>query len=250
MKAILYIAHGTRSKIGVQEVKSFIQKVKERLHVPIQELSFLELSEPSIEDGFQHCVERGATEITIVPLFLLAAGHIKKDIPEILYSIKKNYPDTEIIVKDPFGVEEEILNAIAEVVSETVGEVKKDDSVLIVGRGSSDPTVHEAFSQISEGVKNRLGIDNISVGYLAATEPKFDQALETISEVAGNRIIVIPYLLFSGILLSAINQKVSKRQKQGQLIVQTGPLGEHSAIENIVFQRAIDEGGAYVSIDD
>lgn len=101
MKAILYIGHGTRSKKGAEEAKTFIERVMNRVNIPIQELSFLELTDPLIEEGFQRCVERGATDITVVPLFLLAAGHIKQDIPDALSSLKLKYPDIQVSVKDP-----------------------------------------------------------------------------------------------------------------------------------------------------
>src|SRR3954471_14075512 len=116
MKAILYIGHGTRSKKGADEARAFIARVSERVDVAIQEISFLELTEPSIEEGFARCVEQGATEVTVVPLFLLAAGHIKQDIPNVLAELHLTYPDVSIEVKDPFGVQGTILNAVAELV--------------------------------------------------------------------------------------------------------------------------------------
>jgi sirohydrochlorin ferrochelatase len=250
MKAILYIGHGTRSKMGVQEAISFVQRVKHRVDVPIQEVSFLELTEPSIEQGFQQCVERGATEITVVPLFLLAAGHIKKDIPEALSLLKKSYPEISIMISDPFGVQERIFDAIAELVRQTIDNIKSNDSVLIVGRGSSDPGLHATFAEIASGVGGRLGIENISVCYLAATEPSLEEGLETISHHAESRVIVIPYLLFSGLLLTEIKKSVKKRQKNGQDIVQTGPLTEHRVIEDIVIQRATEEGTVHAVIND
>src|SRR3954463_5162804 len=127
MKAVLYIGHGTRSKKGADEARAFIARVSERVDAPIQEISFLELTEPSIEEGFRRCVERGAAEVTVVPLFLLAAGHIKQDIPNVLEAISEQYPDVLIDVKDPFGVQGQILDAVAELVRETVETVGLED---------------------------------------------------------------------------------------------------------------------------
>jgi sirohydrochlorin ferrochelatase len=250
MKAILYIGHGTRSKIGVDEPTSFIESVIARIDVPIQEVSFLELTEPSIEQGFQRCVDRGATDIAIVPLFLLAAGHIKQDIPEILSVLKKQHPHIKIDVKDPFGVQGGILDAIAELVRETAGEVTRDDSLLIVGRGSSDPSIHTAFEAIAKGVGNRLGVEQVSVCYLAAAQPRLQEGLELVTQQAANRVIVIPYLLFPGLLLTEINHAVHRRQRSGQSIIQTGPLARHRVIADVVLQRAVGEEGSNASFND
>ncbi|MFL6556918.1 MAG: sirohydrochlorin chelatase, partial [Bacillus sp. (in: firmicutes)] len=105
MRGILYIGHGTRSKEGAAEANSFIHRVMERIDVSIQEMSFLELTEPSIEEGFRRCVIRGATEITVIPLFLLSAGHIKEDIPQALTSLQKRFPNIEVKIRNPFGVQ-------------------------------------------------------------------------------------------------------------------------------------------------
>lgn len=241
MKAILYIGHGTRSKKGSLEAKGFIEKVMERIDVPIQEICFLELTEPLIDEGFKRCVDKGATEITVVPLFLLAAGHIKQDIPEALEKLKVIYPDVEVHVSDPFGVQRGILDAVAELVKGAVSELVSEDRVLIVGRGSSDPGILADFAEIAAGIKERLNEGNVSVCYLAAAKPNFAESLDHIKQSGVGRIIVIPYLLFSGLLLAEVNHEVSKLRKLGYKILHTGPLSGHRVIEDIVINRTVGE---------
>lgn len=238
MKAILYIGHGTRSKKGAEEAKTFIQRVMGRVDVPIQEISFLELTEPLIGEGFMRCVERGATEITVVPLFLLVAGHIKQDIPLALFSLEAKYPHIQVNVKDPFGVQGEILDAVAELIRIIAVNLVPQDHLLIVGRGSSDPGIHADLWVIANGIRERLGIGHVSICYLAAAEPRLSEGLETITQRATGRIIVVPYLLFSGLLFAEVNKAVRKRQKKGQQILLTGPLSGHRVIEDIVIDRA------------
>jgi sirohydrochlorin ferrochelatase len=237
LKGILYIGHGTRSIQGAEEAVSFIKRVMVRIDVPIQEISFLELTNPGIEEGFTRCVGRGATEITVIPLFLLAAGHIKKDIPQALSSLREKYPTIQVHVIDPFGVQDKILNGIAELVRITSGELTPRDGILIVGRGSSDPDIHVAFSEIAKGIQERLCSEHVSVCYLAAAEPRLKEGLEGISQKTSGKVIVIPYLLFSGLLLTEVNQAVRKRQNQGQQIIHTGPLSGHQIIADIIIER-------------
>lgn len=238
MEAILYIAHGTRSKKGVNEAKSFIEKVMKQIDVSIQEISFLELSEPLIDEGFRRCVARGATVITVVPLFLLAAGHIKHDIPEALSTLQAEFPEVQVLVKEPFGVQETLLDAGAELIKCAVGRIERKDRLLIVGRGSSDPEILADFSKIASGLKKRLGINVVSVCYLAAVEPRFQQGFETILEEQDGLVIVFPYLLFSGLLSAEIEREVNKMKKEGRQIYQTGPLSSHRVIEEIIIERA------------
>lgn len=240
MKAILYIGHGTRSKKGSLEAIAFIEKVMERIDVPIQEICFLELTEPLMDEGFKRCVDRGATEIHVVPLFLLAAGHIKQDIPEELAKLKRIYPDVEVSVTDPFGVQSGILHAVAELVTGSFPDLVHEDRVLIVGRGSSDPGILADFAAIAGGIKERLNVETVSVCYLAAANPNLVEGLEQITMSGTGRIIVIPYLLFSGLLLAEVDQEVRKLRKLGYEIFHTGPLSGHKVIEEIVIGRAID----------
>lgn len=238
MKGILYIAHGTRSKKGEAEAKSFLQKVKTLVNVPIQETCFLELSHPSIAEGFRLCVEKGATEITVVPILLLAAGHIKRDIPEALTHIQKKFPHIKVTLKDAIGVHEEIFDAIVEQVKETVPDISTADGILIVGRGSSEEQIHAAFSTIELGIYKRLPTKFISTCYLAVAQPKFFDGLDRMLSNDIKRVIIIPYLLFSGVLLSEV---ISTCKKKGAHVISMEPLSRHKTMEGLVALIAMEE---------
>ena len=242
MRAILYVGHGTRSKKGAEEAKQFLQSVINEVNEPIQEISFLELTEPSIEEGFRRCVEQGATSIAVVPLFLLAAGHMKHDIPDALRSLQKQYPHIEVTIAEAFGVQDMILDAMAELIMDTAGLFSPNDAVLIVGRGSSDAAIHENFSSIVAGLKTRLGISQIDVCYLAATTPTFAEGLERICRESSGSVVVVPYLLFGGLLLSEVQSEVKKKQQAGKSIVMTKALSKHAAIKDVVVARASGKG--------
>ncbi|MGD7054405.1 sirohydrochlorin chelatase [Sutcliffiella horikoshii] len=238
-RAILYVGHGTRSKKGAEEAKEFLGRVIARVDAPIQEVCFLELTEPFIPEGFERCVEKGATEITVVPIFLLTAGHIKEDIPEALEPLREKYPEVNVKIAPAFGVQERIVNAISELVRAAVGKVDAADSVLLVGRGSSDPAIHEAFSEIRTGIAERLGVSRVDVCYLAATTPLFAEGIEEISVDAADRVLVVPYLLFAGLLLSEVEREVRKRKRVGQDVLLIEPLSRHEVIQDIVVERAL-----------
>lgn len=249
MKAVLYIGHGTRSKQGTAEARDFFEKVREKVEHPIQKLCFLELTEPAIEEGFELCIQQGATEVTVVPLFLLAAGHIKQDIPDALAPLKERFPDIQVKMADPFGVQDRILDAIAELVRREAQQVSPSDSILIVGRGSSDPGIHDSFDSIANGISRRLGVKNVRVCYLAAASPSYKEGLESICNEAAGCIIVIPYLLFAGLLLNEINREVMKKRRLGRTILQTGTLGSHQVIQDIVVNRAKGGENSHAAAD-
>ncbi|MDF1508536.1 sirohydrochlorin chelatase [Robertmurraya sp. DFI.2.37] len=237
MKAILYVGHGTRSKRGALEAKMFIESIMKKIPIQIQEMSFLELTSPSIDKGFHQCIARGATEIMIVPIFLLSAGHMKKDIPDVICRLKKKYPTVQVTIGNAFGVQTEILDALAQLIYSAVPDLSEEDALLIVGRGSSDRDIHQAFFKIEEGISKRLKIAEISTCYLAAAKPTFQEGLDGMLGKNKKRVIVIPYLLFSGLLLSEITHWC---QKFTPKIVQVEPLSRHDAIKNIVIRSVLE----------
>ncbi|QFT87479.1 Sirohydrochlorin ferrochelatase [Bacillus sp. THAF10] len=237
-KAVLYIGHGTRSKKGAEEAKSFLEQVKQRVDVPIQETSFLELSEPFIPEAFERCVMQGATEITIVPIFLLTAGHMKEDIPAALAPLREKYPQVEVSMTEAFGVQERIVSALAELVKDSTGGIQSTDSLLLVGRGSSDISIHQAFDEIRAGLVREFHISRVEVCYLAATTPLFSEGIQEISKDAEGRVIVVPYLLFAGLLLNEVSAEVRKRRRDGQDILLVEPLSRHRVIQDIVVEHA------------
>jgi sirohydrochlorin ferrochelatase len=183
-------------------------------------------------------VAKGATEITVVPIFLLTAGHIKEDIPEALEPLREKYPQVSVVIAPAFGVQERIVDAISELVNATVGKVNAADSVLLVGRGSSDPAIHEAFAEIKAGLGKRLGVSRVDVCFLAATTPLFAEGIEKVSSHAAGRVLVVPYLLFAGLLLGEVEREVRKRKRAGQDILLIEPLSRHVVIQDIVVERA------------
>lgn len=242
MKAILYIGHGTRSQNGLNEVCSFVKRVRNRVNVPIQELSFLELADPNIETGFSRCVSRGATEIEIIPLFLLEADHINKDIPQVLTELRSRFPSVKVRLQKPFGVHDRMLDGLAEAIKSCVQKITPQDYYLIVGRGSSDPLVPSAFKKISSGIQERIHTAHISVSYLAAAEPRMVDSLDQIiAEKRYERVVVIPYLLFPGLLLSKIEKEAQRRQKDGQNILHLDCLSSYPFLEKIIVERASEE---------
>ncbi|MCA9399739.1 MAG: CbiX/SirB N-terminal domain-containing protein, partial [Candidatus Omnitrophica bacterium] len=84
MRAVLLISHGSRYQKTVEEIKSLSKVLKERKAADIVEFAFLELAVPSIPEGIDICVEKGAAEILVLLNFLNAGRHVDIDIPDII----------------------------------------------------------------------------------------------------------------------------------------------------------------------
>ena len=108
---------------------------------------FLELANPSIEEGFRTCAKRGATEIIAIPVFLLAAGHVKNDIPFELEKLNNQYPNIKVTYGNPFGVSETLIKSVYN--GSGIEEYKDEVTLLLVARGSSDPETLQDINRIA-----------------------------------------------------------------------------------------------------
>ncbi|KAA9021805.1 sirohydrochlorin chelatase [Niallia endozanthoxylica] len=241
MNAVLFICHGSRVRQAADEAIAFIQKVMQKVNLPIQEIGFLELAEPSLEQGFERCVEQGATTIFAVPILLLTAAHAKEDIPSELRSLQARFPEIDVRLGSPIGVHEKMIEILMERIAETSVPIKENAMVLLVGRGSSDPDVKRDLTMIGRMLEKKSNIKRVEVCFLSAAEPSFEQGLERTKQAAPEQVFVIPYLFFTGILMKKIEKMINQNKAgQGPDYVLCEYLGYHSIIEDILHEKIMD----------
>lgn len=213
MKAVLYICHGSRVFAGQEAALEFIERAKVYVDAEIQEACFLELAAPSIEQGIAACIRQGARSIVAVPLLLLTAGHAKVDIPVAIKTALEKHPGIEVSYGEPLGVHPRIIDVLSRRIEE-VATPKPDATILLVGRGSSDPVVHDYFAEIIQLLRRKTGINKIQVSFLAACEPYFEPKLSEILAEDVGEVFVLPYLLFTGILMGDMKQHIQELTPQ------------------------------------
>lgn len=248
MKAVLYICHGSRVKEGRNQAIEFVSKCKEELSYPIQETCFLELSKPNIYEGITTCIHKGAKEIVVVPVLLLAATHVKKDIPNEVERISEEFPWVTFYLGRPLGVHDKLISVIEERVMETGVALRNDASALLVGRGSSDPDTLSDFHEISNLIREKMPFQNVSVCYLAAAKPTFEEGIKQVQEGANGQVFVIPYLLFTGILMKEMEQTISRLEKNGPDFHLCHYLGYHELLKDVLKERVAEAFEARVTV--
>jgi sirohydrochlorin ferrochelatase len=243
MEAVLYICHGSRVQEASAQAISFVKKcMKTNGFQGIQEYSFLELSEPSIEEGFQKCVEKGATIIHVIPVLLLTAAHAKKDIPEVLEKLSLEYPHVQIKYGKPIGVHPQMVKIVADKIKSTSLYKNTNEEVLVilVGRGSSDPDVKRDLCQIAFLIEKQVDRIIVQDCYLTAAQPSFEEALQMAEHSSYRHVLVIPYLLFTGILMKSMEKTINKIKSIDKEYVLAPYLGYDPLIAEILKER-IDE---------
>lgn len=238
MEAILYICHGSRVPEACEEAISFIRKCMNQRPERIQEYCFLERSDPTIEAAYEKCVQRGATSIIAIPVLLLTAAHAKQDIPDVLYKIAEQFPDVALKYGRPIGVHSYMIDILTDRIMETNKVVTNNSLILLVGRGSSDPDVKRDLHEIANRLSVRLNGVRVKDCYLTAAEPSFEVALENSRFSSVDSVFIIPYILFTGILMKGMRKElfcISSMTQQKYVLCNY--LGYHPKMEAILQER-------------
>lgn len=206
MKGIVYIGHGSRLLEGNEQFTHFIQSVINERSESIQKIGFLELTTPTIQDAIIEAITEGATEVLIVPILLFAAAHYKRDVPFEIKNIQKLYPHITFSVAPPFSTHPLMVELVIKRIREVMPT--KDSEILLVGRGSSDSQPIHELKQIGLAVAQRLSLP-VSCSFLTKGTPSFTDELNE-KTVSTNHVYVMPYLLFTGLLLQKINRHTKK----------------------------------------
>ena len=236
MRGVLYVSHGSRVDEAVTEAVNFIESVKNQIDAPLQETCFLELTEPNVSQGFQRLINKGATEISVIPVLLLSAGHYFKDIPTEIQRNQQMYPHVKVSYGKPLGVQRRLTEILHQRIEETHMTPNMDAKVLIVGRGSYNPQTQKDLSTIKAQLQDKNIHLDIEVCYLAACGPSFEEALQDAVNKAHSQIFVVPYLWFTGILERHIATTIDDYQVEHGIVL-CDRLGNHSHLQIALKER-------------
>ena len=114
MKSLLLVAHGSRRAESNAEIALVAESLNSRVSAQYAQTAyaFLELAEPSIQDGIDTLVTNGATDITILPYFLSAGRHVHEDVPEIIHMKQQQYNDVNIHIAPYIGEADEMIDVL------------------------------------------------------------------------------------------------------------------------------------------
>jgi sirohydrochlorin cobaltochelatase len=205
--ALLIAGHGTRDDAGAEAFRDFVRELGARHpELPVAG-GFIELSPPPLGEAVAELVERGVRRFAAVPLMLVSAGHAKGDIPAALAREKQRHPGISYTYGRPLGPHPALLNVLERRLDEALGGAagrrpgdRADVTVLLVGRGSTDPDanaeVHKAARLLWEG----RGYAGVETAFVSLAAPDVPSGLDRCARLGARRIVVLPYFLFTGIL--------------------------------------------------
>jgi sirohydrochlorin cobaltochelatase len=234
--ALMVVGHGTRDADGLEEFWELASHVRAAAGELPTGFGFIEMAEPPVDAGIDELVVSGASDVVSVPLVLLAAGHLKNDGPAALSRARMRHPGVAFRMGRDLGIDPVVL-AVAE--DRAREAMESPDAVVLVGRGSSDPDATSDLYKVARLLGDSRGLGLVEPAFAGVARPTVEEALERCRLLGARRIAVVPFLLFTGVLVPRIYAQASEyAAAHPSLEVALGPhLGPDRRLARLVLER-------------
>jgi len=245
MNPLLVIGHGTKDDAGVAQFGELVDQVRAAAPVDV-EGGFLELAPPPIQDAVARLVTAGHEAIDVVPLVLVSAGHSKGDIPAALAREKLRHPGLRFRYGRPLGPHPALLEVAEQRLAAVVArEHWADTAVVLVGRGATDPDANAEVAKTARLLQEGRGIGTVETCFISLAEPSVPAGLDRARRLGYERVVVLPWFLFAGVLPDRITRQAAEWAAQHPAIDvrSAGLLGPTDALAAVVLERYREIGG-------
>ena len=121
-RGLLLFAHGARDPRWALPFEDVAARVRRADASVAVELSFLEFMTPGLVDAGHALATQGCTRVEVVPLFLGAGGHVRKDLPALLDRVREAHPGLRVTLHTAVGEIDSVVAAMAEAALATLSD--------------------------------------------------------------------------------------------------------------------------------
>jgi sirohydrochlorin cobaltochelatase len=112
---LLLFAHGARDPQWAQPFEAVARRCAQARGPQQVALAFLEFMTPDLVTAGSTLVAAGCQAVDVVPLFLGAGGHVRKDIPVLMARLQAEHPTVRFTLRPAIGESEAVIGAMAAV---------------------------------------------------------------------------------------------------------------------------------------
>jgi sirohydrochlorin cobaltochelatase len=112
---LLLFAHGARDPQWARPFEAVAAHCRAQRGDARVALAFLEFMAPNLVTAGNALVADGCTAVDVVPLFLGAGGHVRKDLPVLLAQLQEAHPSVQFTLRPAVGEAPALVDAMAAV---------------------------------------------------------------------------------------------------------------------------------------
>lgn len=239
-EGVLVVGHGTLGEEGIVGFHEIVAEIALRLEQQAVQGCFLEMTSPSIAEGFEALVTRGVGRISVLPLLLFAAQHVRHDIPAALSRAAARFPGVEVRVAGHLGCHPKIVELsrlrYRESLCSRAVVAPEETLAIVAGRGSRDRRATEEMLHLVELLRDPNIASQHEAAFLAMEQPLLATRLAEVPPSAFRRIVVQPHLLLPGALVDRARQaaRAARARLGATEVLIAAPLGPHPLVAEAV----------------
>ncbi|HEX9395359.1 MAG TPA: CbiX/SirB N-terminal domain-containing protein [Burkholderiales bacterium] len=116
-QGIILFAHGSRDPGWSRPFKRIAAALSKNTKFLVR-VAFLERMRPTLAEALTALAAKKISSVRVVPLFLGAGGHVKRDLPKLVAAAN---PSMKVSIDPPIGEQAAVIKAIAAVISKRGG---------------------------------------------------------------------------------------------------------------------------------
>lgn len=113
-QAIILFAHGARDPAWSAPFEAVATALRAQAPGVTVQLAYLEFMAPDLPGAGAALVAQGCDLVTVVPLFLGAGGHVRKDLPTLVEALRQRHPGTQWQLAPAIGEVASVTQAMAD----------------------------------------------------------------------------------------------------------------------------------------
>ena len=213
--AYLLVAHGSRdprSRLALEHLaQQFIEGLTRRqgpdaADGPVVRTGTLEFGSMSLDEQILDLGtalhQQGGSQLTILPLFLMAGNHVRVDIPAAVAVAQAQLGDqVQVQVQSHLGTHPQMVKVLQQHMVD-----RSDHPWILMAHGSTRPGGNQAV----EALAVQLG----ALPAYWAGGPDLVTRIQEVMATQPEQIGILPYFLFAGRITDAIQQQVLQLQSK------------------------------------
>lgn len=112
--AWIVVAHGSRAPGTVDDHQRVCDELAARAGTQVRSVrgAFLEINEPTIPEAIDSAVATGVARVVVLPYFLHAGTHTRRDIPALLDEARARHPGTEFALAGHLAPDPRLIDVL------------------------------------------------------------------------------------------------------------------------------------------
>jgi len=121
---LILFAHGARDPLWAAPFEAVAARVRHARPAAQVRLAFLEFMTPTLPEAAAELAVAGCTRVEVLPLFLGAGGHVRKDMPLLMAALREARPSTVYTLHTAVGENDKLVATMADVAASLLGDAR------------------------------------------------------------------------------------------------------------------------------